>query len=123
MLEKHSNLTLQANILYVNGIPFLATVSNPVDYVTVQALPDEKDNTLKKALDKVLNLYKARGFDVTCIDVDGQFESLEQYYGAVLNICAQNEHVGRIERKIRVIEARGRSESSGIPFKKFQNYS
>ena len=116
VLEKHSNLTLQADILYVNGIPFLATVSNPVDYVTVQALSDEKDNTLKKSLDKVMNLYKARGFDITRIDADGQLESLKQYYGTVLNICAQNEHVGRIERKIRVIKERVRSESSRIPF-------
>ena len=118
ILARHPNVVVSADTMYVNDVAFLATVSKPVDYVTAQALTSESTSNLKKSTDRVLSLYKSRGFDVTRIDADGQFECLEEHCGALLNICAHEEHVPTIERKLRVLKERCRADLSGVSFKK-----
>ena len=71
------DINLLVDIFYVNNVPFLITLGKPVEFVTVQALPNERANTIKNNLDKVMNLYKSRGFNITKVDADGQFEFLE----------------------------------------------
>ena len=56
----------------------------------------------------------SRGFDLGKIDAGGQFQFLEEN----LNICAHEEHVSAVERKIVVIQERWGVDLSGIPFSK-----
>ena len=99
ILKKNSDLIVAVDILYVNEVPFLAAVSNPVDYITSHSLHDVSEKSLKQSIDRMLNLYKTRGFNVTRLDADGQFECLEKHRGHLMNICAQRKHVPVIERK------------------------
>ena len=109
--------TYTTNIFYVIVILFLVTLGKPIEFVMVQALPDERNSTIKN-LDKVTNSYRSRGFETTQIDAGGQFESLEDYYAALINICSHKEYVPGMERKIRVSKERSRADMSGIPFSK-----
>ena len=77
-----------------------------------------KEVTIKKAVNKSLRLYKIRGFDVDKIDTDGKFETLQEHYSALLNICAAKKHIPKIERKIKVLKERCRANMSVTPFPK-----
>ena len=118
ILDEHSNVTILADTIHVNQIPFMVTVSKPIENVTVQALETEQVADMKKALDKIVNGCKVRGFNVARIDADGGFKPLEEYYGGLMNICAHEEHVPAIERKIRVLKESYRADLCGVPFGK-----
>ena len=116
VLKNHSIIKLLIDIFYVNQISFLMTLGAIVNFITVHALPDERMSTIKKDLDRVIKMYESRGFKIAQIDTDGQFEPLKTHYGVLMNICAQEEHVAAIEKKIRLIKERHRADLSGIPF-------
>ena len=55
--------------------------------------------------------------------MDDEFECLKpdmlkRRHGMPLNICAKNEHVPEIERKIRTVKERIRGVGTTLPFKK-----
>lgn len=55
-----------------------------------------------KHLDNVLSLYKTRGFNVTDIHADQEFECIRQHIFPInLNTVAPDAHVGEVERSIR----------------------
>ena len=71
---------------------------------------------LLKAIKKVVNLHRSRGFNVECIYVDREFEKLrnlmkndDDLKPSLLNTTSAVEHVSAIERRIRVIKERERS--------------
>ena len=54
-------------------------------------------------------VYKARGFKVEVMIMDGEFESIRgdvAELGITLNTAANNEHVSDIERYIRAVKER-----------------
>jgi hypothetical protein len=70
---------------------------------------------VRDCLKKVINLYVKRGFRVTAILADNEFEALRQWYPS-LNTCAADEHVPEIERYIRTVKDRSRSTHRMLPF-------
>ena len=62
-------------------------------------------------LNKVINLYKARGLQVDAVHGDNDFECLSEELRPIsLNIAADDEHVSMVERSIRTIKDRARSQ-------------
>ena len=93
------------DILFVSKIPFFATYSLVICFVTVTHLRNRKALTIFNALKIMCNYYLPRGFQVVFIKSDGEFAPLEVWmatvYGApALNLASANEHVPKIERKI-----------------------
>ena len=71
-------------------------------------------------LNKVINLYKSRGLQVETIHGDNEFECLrEELRPITLNIAAADEHVSMIERSIRTIKERTRSQIQFLPYIKY----
>lgn len=69
----------------------------------------------------VISVYVRRGFRVTLILADNQFESLRDDLADLhvhLNITARDEHVPEIERFHRTIQERVRAIYNTLPFKK-----
>jgi hypothetical protein len=65
-------------------------------------------------------VYIVRGFRVTIILADNQFESLRgdiANLGAIVNVVSRDEHVPEIERYNRTIKDRVRSQYTVMPFK------
>ena len=119
--ENYSKVILAADVLYVNSVPIMATVSRNIHYASAAALPSMKHDVLESALRAAIQSYRIRGFTVVTILLDGQFEGLQQRFledNIQLNIVARGEHVPEIERLIRVIKERARCYVSLIPFKK-----
>jgi hypothetical protein len=92
--------------MYLMGIAFLVTVSRNVRFITANALQDRKKNTIWKALNQVMNIYKSRGHlveevefserenEIHTILVENEFEALKERfkdYGVKVNIMEKEE--------------------------------
>jgi len=109
------------DVMNVNGLVFLTTISKFIKYRTAQFLSSKQPTELLKALGEVIALYKKGGFQVTYLYCDNEFRPLltlfEQQHSAIhINFANPNEHVPDIERSIRVIKERIRSTYHRLPF-------
>ncbi|KAG7352856.1 reverse transcriptase RNA-dependent DNA polymerase [Nitzschia inconspicua] len=116
ILERHRDVTLATDILFVNKIPFLLTVSRDLRFVTVCDLPNRQLPTVEQELLKVVRLYEHRGFNVTSLLCDPEFEDLRPTF-PYLNPCSADEHVPEVERMIRTIKDRIRSVYVTLPYR------
>lgn len=117
--EHYMNLTIAADVMHVNQIPILATISRGVHYGTSTTLPTMKLDDLEEALIGVMKAYALRGFIVKFIMVDIQFKGLKdrfKKFQANMNVVSKKEHVPEIKRFIRVIKERARAYFAMIPF-------
>jgi Reverse transcriptase (RNA-dependent DNA polymerase) len=121
LLKVHKDVTLCGDIFFVQGYPFFVTLSRNIKFNTVEALPDMESDTLLTASDNVFNIYSRRGFQVKNMMMDMQFSPLKDALlarGVTLNVASAQEHVGEIERFIRVLKERARALRSRLPFTK-----
>ena len=56
ILEVHRHVTLSIDIMYVNKIPFLTTISQNLRFGTVESLPDRRVSTITSKLRSVVRL-------------------------------------------------------------------
>ena len=119
--QLHKRVTLAIDIFFVNGVPYFATLSLRICFLSVTHLSNRKIPTIFKALRAMHNYYLQRGFQIVFIKGDGEFKPLEVlieselYGGPKMNLTSANEHVPEIERKIRVIKERVRAIVYSIP--------
>jgi hypothetical protein len=72
-----------------------------------------------KHIDSALHLYRSRGFSVSDLHTDNEFECIREHILPVhLNTVASDGHVGKVERSIRTIKERNRTTVHGLPFKR-----
>ena len=119
ILEKNKIVTLDIDIFFTNKIPFLLSLSQAIILNTVQHLTDRTKNSLLAAITLICNLYYRRGFLVKYINADNEFTHLKPEIltiGIYMNICAANEHIPAIERRIRVFKERHRAIRHGLPY-------
>jgi hypothetical protein len=119
VMSRYRNITLCADVMFVNSIPMLVTVSRHLRFGTVEELPSRSVTNLVKALTRVTKVYKRAGFRVTLSLMDGEFEPLRGNLAdanVTLNTTGQDEHVGDIERFIRTIKERMRATYNMLHF-------
>jgi hypothetical protein len=105
--------------MFVNGLPFLVTSLRGLSLVTIEHLPSRTAKHLAQTLERVFRIYATAGFVVQTAMMDVEFEKLRTLLPhVVLNTMAAREHVGEIERKIRVIKERARGTFNTLPYKK-----
>ena len=76
LTKKAKNIKLCIDTLFVNEIPFLATVSQRLQYRTITPLHNQSMAVYRSALDQVLQAYNARGFHITTIYCDNEYKPL-----------------------------------------------
>ena len=118
ILDHCINVEMSADVLHVNQIPFLASLSKNLHYGTINALENMRMSTLEDVLRKVLSIYRIRGFNVIMIHVDIQFKGLKDrnQLGVTFNVVSKGEHVPEMERFNRVIKERARCHYAMLPF-------
>jgi len=123
IVSENRDVHLVGDVMFVNGIPFLVTMSRRIRFATVQHVPDRRAPMLANVMKHVINLYTRSGFNVQTSLMDGEFEKLtEKLSGYIeVNTTAKNEHVGEIERMIRTIKDRCRAMEAAMPFKVLPN--
>ena len=117
-MQQCKNVTLSVDIMKVTGIPFLMTISRHIKFGSAGKLDSMKNSHIIKHFKAIVGAYVTRGFRVTIILADNQFESMCGDLAdlhAQLNITARDEHVPEIERYNRTIKGRVRDNYNVLP--------
>ena len=109
------------DILHVNGVAFLATISKHIFFTTIDTLADTTMVEVFASLKKIVNIYRRCDMRPRIIMADGAFKNTYMEdnlakLGIKLNPTARDEHVGDIERRIRTIKERMRATYNTLPF-------
>ena len=93
IIEHHRSVTLEADIMYINEIPFVVTTSKSIHFHTAELIKNEKSATIATSIKQVIQLYRRRGFNVQCLHGDGQFEHIRKHFAdedITINITGRN---------------------------------
>ena len=115
-LEKHYRVTLVADVMFVNSVPFLVSASRSLNLITIEHAPHRTASKIAHLLQRIIQVYNRAGFTVQTILMDNEFEKVRSHlHDTTLNLPAAGEHVGEIERRIRVIKERSQYASVPTP--------
>jgi hypothetical protein len=111
-------VTLVADVMFVNGLPFLVTSLRGISLVTIEYLKSRTAKRLVDTLERVIRIYSKARFIVQTALMDMEFKQLkDKLPNVTLNTTAAREHVGEVKRKIRLVKERARSTMSILPYK------
>jgi hypothetical protein len=119
-MDLNTEVIMAADVMFVNGMPFVTTLSPKIKFSTLEYVPSWSEPNLIKSLLKIISLYKARGFQHNTALMDRKFECVRLELlgnGVNLNTTTASEHVPDIERHIRIIKEWARALRSTLPFK------
>jgi hypothetical protein len=103
--EKYRFLILAMDIMFVNKIPFLLTISRGLHFGTAKNLSNRQVMTVSTALKCVIALYAHCGFKICAINPDPEFEPLQEELPCqVFNFCTQNEHIPEIKCFVQTVK-------------------
>ena len=117
IMDTHHSVTLAIDIMFINKVSFLITTSRNLKFGTVEAISNRQVTTIVAKLKSVCQIYHHRGFRITVILGDPEFEPIRAAFPQ-LNCCAADEHVPDVERYIRTVKDRVRSTYRMLPFKR-----
>jgi len=122
-IPKHIDvsLTMDIDIMFVMGIPFLIAVIGPMSYTMVNLLGSRSLASVRKALLHFIGRCKAEGFEVRVLRSDGEGAVIKmtdelQNMGILVNPAGAGSHVPSVERKIGVVKGRVRGHINTLPF-------
>jgi Reverse transcriptase (RNA-dependent DNA polymerase)/Zinc knuckle len=121
LVSRYVDVTVGVDIMFVNKIPFLVSISRHIKFCTAELLQNQQSKTLLTAIKHIKSVYSKRGFNITVMLMDGQFDSLRgdlAELNITLNIVSNDEHVPEIERHIRTLKERMRCVYNTLPFKR-----
>ena len=119
--EHYQEVTLACNIMYVNKIPFLMSISRHIRFGAAQHITNQKGATIFAGIWAIYQVYLQQGFRIRNAFMDGQFEPLRgnlAELGIMLNTASNDEHVPEIERQICTVKERTRAIYCTLPFQK-----
>ena len=103
IMDVHHSVTLAIDVMFINKVAFLITTSQNLKFGTVEAISNHQINTIIAKLKSVCQIYHHRGFRVTVILGDPEFEPIQATFPQ-LNCCAADEYVPDIEHYIWTVK-------------------
>ena len=117
--EHHRVTHLLADLFYVNNLKFLLTRSTVLRYLHGQYIDRKGYTPIIDKLVRSIKKYTDRGFTVDSITGDSEFDAVklrDRVAPVLVKTVAAGEHVGGIERPVRVIKERCRCTVQANPF-------
>ena len=113
------SVILDDDLMFVNRMPFLISVSQRIVFTTTEWIMDRKAETIACAISNVCVFYKQHGFQLKQLNCDIEFkhaaiDKVLAEHQCVANWCAAKEHVPRVERRIKTAKARFRAMRSHL---------
>eukprot|EP01042_Synura_sphagnicola_P030299 gene30299-39040_t len=111
------------DIFFVDGDPFLLTLTKPMEHLMVTPLSSRKTSELFEATKNHIAEYRGAGFDVTNLQFDGEgglaacTRDFKEILHLQVNASGPEQHVGAIEVKIKQVKERIRCHWNTLPFK------
>ena len=96
--------------------------SDSINFITIHHMKNKKKDTILSLLNLLIKTYQSRGFTITDVFGDGEFDRVEiktTILPSNLHICAAGGHVSRIERTIRTVKERARTLYHPLPYDSF----
>lgn len=121
VMERHREVIVCFDVMYINSIAFLVSISRGLKFCTTEALENRRSTTLLTSLRRIKTTYSRRGFIVNQVAGDNEFNALEvglSEMGIILNTVARDEHVPEVERHIRTLKERCRATYNALPFRR-----
>ena len=122
ILHNYPTVRLCIDLVYINKLPFLHTKSSHINFLTIQFAQNRTQGTIKKLLVSVIDRYQTRGFNVSDIFGDNEFDvpSLHDFFRPItIHSCAPEEHVPQIERQNRSTKEQLRTICHSLPYKRY----
>ena len=121
LYEDRSDWELCMDIMFVNGMPFLTSITRKLYYRTAQFLPSRGRDDLYKGLDTIFRLYNHNGFVINRVYADNEFRTLMDDVKDELDVemiySPAQAHVPEAERNNRVLKERIRATYHRLPYK------
>ena len=76
ILDKYKEVTICCDLMHINGIDFLNTISRHIMFATGSMIKNRKVEHIAYGITKVHKLYLQRGFNITHMHTDCEFEPL-----------------------------------------------
>ena len=73
IIAQYNNVRLFIDIFWVNSSPCFHTISEWIKFCTVAAIKNRTRRTLHMETQVIINMYEARGFNVTRVVEDQEF--------------------------------------------------
>ena len=70
LAKLHEEVTLDADVFFIDRIPFFMTMAHDMLFATTEWLVDRKINAMMKACQHVFGLCDRRGFRITTMNMD-----------------------------------------------------
>ena len=120
-LKHNREVNLQVDVFFVNEIAFFATLSAGIYYTSVTHINSRKATNLFNAFKQLYKFYLQRGFRITLVNGDPEFEPLAKLIVDMpraprTNVASANEHVEKLDRRIRVLKERARAIRHSLPY-------
>jgi hypothetical protein len=125
LMKLHKEVFLTTDIFFVNKNQFFLTLSRKITFTAVNHLADRTVLKIFKAFKEIYQYYLQRGFQITVVHADGEFEPLKPLLDSIpgapmVKLASANEHVPKIERRIRVVKERCRATRHSLPFERIR---
>ena len=121
LIAAQHEVTLNMDGMKVNGLSFLKTVSQNLQYRTAQYVKHQTAAVYREGLGQTFRIYNAGGFRITSIRCDNEFrpliEPLADEFNVGMNFANAQEHVPEAERNNRVIKERVRATYHRLPYR------
>jgi Reverse transcriptase (RNA-dependent DNA polymerase) len=121
IMERCKEIVLAVDLMFINKVPLLVTISHNLKFGTVAHLKNKSKGQILEGIRQTKNLYNSRGFTIVECRGDYEFEATRDGLAEMqimLNATSRDEHVPEIERYNRTIKDRVRSAYNMLPFKK-----
>jgi hypothetical protein len=76
LIAAQNEVDLCIDTLFINSLPFLATVSKNMKYRTCYYVKSIQMSDYRSAIDQVIKIYSDAGFTIKCIHTDNEYEPL-----------------------------------------------
>ena len=108
LLEWHQRVTLAVQVMFVNGVPFLVSLSRGINLVTAGYTPSHMVKQLGAGITRAMDLYSQGGFQVEAVLIENEFKKLRNLMPIfVVNTTAAKEHVPEVKQHIQLIKEQG----------------
>ena len=120
IFEENRNVALSIDVMFMNRISFLTSISRHLKFTTAETLHNCTTSQLVQCVTNVKAIYTKIGFNVIAALMEGEFIPMSTSLlemGVSLNTASASEHVLEIERQHRVIKEQARACFHSLPFK------
>ena len=122
LCDTQCDVCLYIDIMYVNGMPFLTTISKNIKYCTTMCVADCTAPTIANLAESVLKSYMRASFKVKEVCADHEFKPIlhivqDSGWSFMTNLANAQEHVPEAKHNNHILKECIHVTYHGIPYK------